>query len=374
MMPASLLVTNPADNGNTGTLRWAVEQANSATSPSTIDFDLGSSPQTITLAEGQLELSNTAYPTTIDGPGESQLSISGHNASRVFQIDAGVTATISGLTITAGFSTGNGGGVLVAGGNLLMSEVAVTNNEAVGSQGHIVSSGKIGGAGGDARGGGVAVTAGNLTLQDDRIEANVARGGTGGYDGGVPPGHGGVGGAGQGGGLYIGGGSVSIADTIFNQDRAVGGFGGPGGQGENSGAGATGGVGGSGSGGAVYMGGGNVHATGVSAQANEATGGGGGTGGHGGTGAQGSTGKLGSQGLTGGPGGPGGTGGNGGNGGTGGAGGTGHGGGRRGASLAAAGMSVLAGSWAITGPIPLNVNHAVVNDGASSTGSTTCRS
>ena len=152
MMPSTYSVTSTTDPSTItpGTLRWAIEQANSATSPSTIDFDLGSSPQTITLTQGQLELTNTADSITIDGPGISQVSISGHNASRVFQIDAGVTATISGLTITAGFSTGDGGGVLIAGGNVLMADVAVTNNEAMGSRGQNVSSGKIAGAGGDA--------------------------------------------------------------------------------------------------------------------------------------------------------------------------------------------------------------------------------
>ena len=56
MMPATFLVTNPADTGASGTLRWAVEQADSAASASTIDFSLGSGPQTITLTGGQLAL------------------------------------------------------------------------------------------------------------------------------------------------------------------------------------------------------------------------------------------------------------------------------------------------------------------------------
>ena len=40
------------------------------------------------------------------------MTVSGNNASRVFQVDAGVTASISGLTITGGNSSGGGGGVL----------------------------------------------------------------------------------------------------------------------------------------------------------------------------------------------------------------------------------------------------------------------
>ncbi len=76
-----------ADDGSIGTLRWAVQQADAATSPSTIDFNLGNAPATITLSRGELELSNTAEPTTIDGPGASLLSINGNRAGAVFEID-----------------------------------------------------------------------------------------------------------------------------------------------------------------------------------------------------------------------------------------------------------------------------------------------
>ena len=70
---------------------------------SSIEIELGTSPATITLLQGQLELDNSAYPTTIyDGPGEGAVTISGNSASRVFQVDGGVTASISGLTITGG--------------------------------------------------------------------------------------------------------------------------------------------------------------------------------------------------------------------------------------------------------------------------------
>src|SRR5262245_47856550 len=42
-------VTSTADDGSVGTLRWAVQQADAATTPSTIDFELGTAPATITL-------------------------------------------------------------------------------------------------------------------------------------------------------------------------------------------------------------------------------------------------------------------------------------------------------------------------------------
>ncbi len=85
-----------------GTLRWAAEQANQATSPVTIDFELDSSPATITLAEllNPVQLDNTNEPIEIDGPGAAQLAIDGNNLGPEFKVDAGTQATITGLEIT----------------------------------------------------------------------------------------------------------------------------------------------------------------------------------------------------------------------------------------------------------------------------------
>jgi fibronectin-binding autotransporter adhesin len=67
-------------------------------------------PQTITLNGTQLELSDTTGTETITGP-KAGVTVSGDGLSRVFQVDGGVTASISGLTITdgdAGYSAGGG--------------------------------------------------------------------------------------------------------------------------------------------------------------------------------------------------------------------------------------------------------------------------
>ena len=69
-----------------------------------------SSPQTITLS-ATLVLSETAGPEVIDGPGAGLLTVSGGGAVRVFEIDSGVTATLSGLTISDGAINGTGGGL-----------------------------------------------------------------------------------------------------------------------------------------------------------------------------------------------------------------------------------------------------------------------
>ena len=95
-----------------GTLRWAVMQADSAPG-STIVFDQAVFATLTTIAlspgSGQLELS---APLTIEGPAAT-VTIDAQHQSRVFSLDPSVAATISGLSITGGLTTGYGGGVYV---------------------------------------------------------------------------------------------------------------------------------------------------------------------------------------------------------------------------------------------------------------------
>ena len=91
------------------------------------------SPQTITLAS-TLVLSETAGPEVIDGPGASLVTVSGNNAVEVFSVDSGVTATLTGLTISGGLAT-QGGGLSVDGGTVSLTNVTVINNQAVGARG-----------------------------------------------------------------------------------------------------------------------------------------------------------------------------------------------------------------------------------------------
>ena len=104
---AGLVVNTTSDSIAPGpgllSLREAIGFANTAPSGnSTITFDktVFKTPQTITLTGSQLELSNTAGTETITGP-KAGVTVSGGGASRVFQVDGGVTAN-SGLTITGG--------------------------------------------------------------------------------------------------------------------------------------------------------------------------------------------------------------------------------------------------------------------------------
>ena len=127
-------VNSTLDNGSNGTLRWAVGQANSTVGADTIDFDstVFNTPQTITLTGGLLALTDTATTTT-SGPGADLPSISGNDASRVFDIEGGSVA-LSGLTITGG-SADSGGGLFNNGGTTTLTNCTVSGNFAASNGG-----------------------------------------------------------------------------------------------------------------------------------------------------------------------------------------------------------------------------------------------
>jgi hypothetical protein len=167
---STLTVSNTDDSG-AGSLRAAISQANSDSGGDTIVFsELFSSPQTITLTGGQLELTGTRAPTTITGPGANLLSVSGHQASRVFLVDANVTASISGLTVTGGNAAtsdddGGGGVQVMENGLLTMTDCTVSDNAASGQSG--------------LGGGLVCFKGGSLTMTNCTVSGNSAVGGGG---------------------------------------------------------------------------------------------------------------------------------------------------------------------------------------------------
>ncbi len=173
----------------------------------TINFNSSLSGATITLEQGQLELSGAGGgKITIDGSSlSSRLTVSGNSASRVFQVDASVQAEIDGLAITAGivsFPVFVGGGVYNQGTLTLNNDAFSNNYGCIGNTGTLaISSSTIQGnpgvglskAGGinNAAGGQVTVTScvisgntgsyatsggifneGMMTLSGDTIESN----------------------------------------------------------------------------------------------------------------------------------------------------------------------------------------------------------
>src|SRR5262249_49059266 len=138
----SIVVNNPTDTpvANETDLRQAIAQANAAGGNQTITFDpvVFASAQTITLGGTQLELTDTTGTETITGLAAG-VTVSGGGVSRVFQVDGGVTASVSGLTITGGKTTGNGGGLRNVGTATLIN-CTVSGNSASSGGGLVINS------------------------------------------------------------------------------------------------------------------------------------------------------------------------------------------------------------------------------------------
>jgi hypothetical protein len=169
----SFTVTNLLDDGSVGSLRWAVGQANTTGGDQTIDFNpiVFGTPQTITLSGTQLELTDTTGTETIVGPAVG-VTVNGNNRSRVFQIDGGVSASISGLTITGGHNEGrNQGGGIFNSGTLTLTNCTVSGNNA--------GSGYF-----PFQGGGI-FNSGTLTLTNCTVSGNSSIYGGGIFNGGT---------------------------------------------------------------------------------------------------------------------------------------------------------------------------------------------
>jgi Right handed beta helix region len=125
-------------SGTSGTLAYVLFLAGADASPqnigNTIDFDpsIFSTAQTINPGS-TLSLSETSGPEEIDGPGAGLLSINGGGAFTVFQVNSGVTATLTGLTITGGGASSSpyvSAGGLSNDGTVSLSGCTISGNSA----------------------------------------------------------------------------------------------------------------------------------------------------------------------------------------------------------------------------------------------------
>jgi hypothetical protein len=110
-------VTSLNDDGGTGTLRYLI---GASFDGDTINFSVTG---TITLTNGTLGLV-IKHSLTIIGPEPTSLTVSGNNASPIFNIAAGTTNSISGLTI----ANGNGEPVFYYGGGIYNDGILTVNN------------------------------------------------------------------------------------------------------------------------------------------------------------------------------------------------------------------------------------------------------
>jgi hypothetical protein len=231
LAPATLTVDSTQDTANPSdpwlSLREAISIVNSPTLPDglsdqilaqisgglhdggndTIGFDPAAVTGPITLAGTQLELTLPASTAavTIDG-GAGGVTVDGNNASRVFQVDAGVQATLDHLTITHGQVTFpvNGGG-LSNNGTLTMSHCTLEANSA--SSGGGISNGGtltvtdsiLSANSASANGGGIS-NEGTLTVTNSTISSNSAF-----FGGGI---------------VNPLGGTLSISNSVINSNTA----------------------------------------------------------------------------------------------------------------------------------------------------------
>jgi len=195
-----VLVTSGADSGP-GSLRAAI---GSASSGETIEF--ANYVHSIKLTSGDLPISTNL---NIDGPGANKLTISGNNASRVFDVAGGTTVTIADLTINDGIvntttnaniATWGGGGILnEVGATLTLVNDTLKNNQAVGVVGQ------------DEFGGGL-FNMGKATVSGCTFSNNQVLG-AGSYDA--------IGGSAGGAIDNYGGASLTVANSRFSNNSVV---------------------------------------------------------------------------------------------------------------------------------------------------------
>ena len=156
---ATVSVTNCNDSGS-GSLRSAVANAASG---DTITFFVSCPPASpIILTSGVIDITTNL---TISGPGQNELAVSGNDASEVFAVAPGVTATISGLTIEDG-SAANGGGI-ENDGTLTVTNSTISGNTATCSTSAC-----------ETTGGGI-LNNGVLTVTNSTVSDNKANTGSG---------------------------------------------------------------------------------------------------------------------------------------------------------------------------------------------------
>ncbi|MBF2048311.1 MAG: DUF4347 domain-containing protein, partial [Elainella sp. C42_A2020_010] len=197
-------VNTLADTG-AGSLRQAITDANASVGVAdTINFSVTG---TITLAS-VLSLTDSAE-TTINGAGS--ITVSGNNATRVFNVAAGAAAALNGLIISGGRTIGNNGGGILNNGTLTVSNSTFTGNSAQGNGfgGGIYSDGTLtvsnstftGNSAGNP--GGAIDNRGTMTVSNSTFTGNRASGG----------------------GAIDNNGTLTVSNSTFTGNSAVGGGG-----------------------------------------------------------------------------------------------------------------------------------------------------
>jgi parallel beta-helix repeat protein len=185
---ATFTVTNLNDSG-AGSLRQAIIDANTLAGADTIQFQ-STLAGTITLTSGELAITDSL---TINGLGSSNLTVSGNNSSRIFNIDDGsgatfIDVTLSGMTLTGGNAV-DGGAIFDDGEKLTITDAVITGNTASANGGGVFTSyydglltiqNTIISGNTAAAGGGIFSDDGDFNIQSSKISGNTATTGNGG--------------------------------------------------------------------------------------------------------------------------------------------------------------------------------------------------
>jgi hypothetical protein len=186
----SFVVTN-TNNSGVGSLRQAILDANADPGAETITFagvfsDGNTNNDTLTLTSGELGLTSNL---TINGSGGDPVTISGNNASRVFNIGAGANVTLSALTITNGNAGSGFGGGIYNNGTLTVSNSTLSSNTANGggsiwNEGSTltVNNSTLSGNRATNNGGGIVINGGTVSLSNSTLSSNTAGDFGGGID------------------------------------------------------------------------------------------------------------------------------------------------------------------------------------------------
>lgn len=162
------------------TLRAAVQEANAL-----------AGADIVTLGARKHTVAGSALPITEDitivGPAAEQCTIAAKKRTRIFQIDSGVQATLSGMTLEGG--TAERGGAILNQGSLRLEHAVVRRNLAR----------SVAGVGGGI------FNEGNVEIVDVRFERNRALGAFGGL-----------------GGALLNNGTAVLEDVEFSRNRATG--------------------------------------------------------------------------------------------------------------------------------------------------------
>ena len=166
---STLVVTNLQDSGN-GSLRYELSQANNN---DTITFQstlFAAGQQTITLTSGPLAVSKDV---SIQGPGASLLTVSGNSTQEIFKVSSPGSpsqgSTISGMTITRGFNSTNGGAIYNS-GTLALSGCTISGSKAGTFQAYYSANG------------GAIYNKGTLSLSGCTVSGNYSSGNGGAID------------------------------------------------------------------------------------------------------------------------------------------------------------------------------------------------